>query len=509
MVITQSKPLLALLLFTFCSSFSCNKRGVVPAPQKEHEQQQVAKPSSSPPTAESKVSIAPYLVAMEPTSVRLAWRSRQEKPFDLKLVNLEDGTQETFHFDSARQHLADMGNLTPGTRYRWTLTFTTTVDAATIGEFTTPPDSQRREFAVVGHTHGSENFGHYPDTLLASTIESYKPQFLIHTGDCVYFSTPSNWKVNFFELFGSLLKRAPIYVAPGNHDSGWPFIDGLDLRPFKELFQHDYPEECKDSIGAAFYDRIEGPVHFLFLSYVSDLGENSLQYRWISRTLESSTSEFRVVVLGGMNNYYDKQGLQDLLNSKRVDAVLRGDGAAAKEIYSKPKNYPIFTVGSGGFSSPPWISVVATPEHMVFLEMNASGKTGRTHWIHSQRKRAVVFSLPQPKVVGSNGARRLTFVLPPGISSDKVQGIQFVVEGVPKNPIAYYTMSRPKDKLGRGEVGFRSQYGFLPRDGGLVTVPIGSERPIRGGTYDITLISLKLSGKTLGKRLKITDFWLY
>ncbi|MBL4771994.1 MAG: metallophosphoesterase [Planctomycetes bacterium] len=446
---------------------------------------------------------------MKSTSARLAWRCKTSKPYDLQLVNLDAGSKESFHYKAKTQHVATMVGLTPGTGYRWSISFLRNAEAAITGEFTTLPKNPNRSFAVLGHTHGTEKFGHFPDTLFASTVEGSNPQFVVHTGDCVYHSTPANWNEHFFMVFQSILESAPIYIAPGNHDSGWPFIDGLDLRPFKELFPHDYPDESKNSTGSAYYDLVEGPIHFLFLSYVTELQVGSPQYRWISETLDSSTSAFKVVVLGGMNNYYDKQSLRSLLALKEVDAVLRGDGGAPKNIYSMPSNYPIFTVGSGGIGSPPWLYVTATPEHLTFLELNASGNPKRAHWIHSKRVRKEVTPLPQPTVTGDQVHRRFSFALPASVSSNKINGIQFIVEGVPANSITYSSKIRPKTRLGHGEVGFISQPGLLPKSGGVITIPIHSERPIRGGPYEINRISLELSGKPLGDQLRVTKVWLY
>ncbi|MFT4649071.1 MAG: hypothetical protein ACI9X4_002305, partial [Glaciecola sp.] len=227
---------------------------------------------------------------------------------------MHDGAIRKFTGQDSQQQSVRFDGLESESEYRWELTKGPTQTLTRSGHFTIFSTDGSRSFAVVGHTHGTEHLGHYPDQVLASSIASSRPQFLIHTGDCVYLSTHKGWKKAFFQIFRPVLEHSPIYIAPGNHDSGWPFIDGMDLRTFQELFPHPYPEDILGTPGAANYDKVQGSINFLYISYVTDLAKGTPQYDWIKNTLRSSTSEFNIVVLGGANNYFAKQDLETLLN---------------------------------------------------------------------------------------------------------------------------------------------------------------------------------------------------
>jgi predicted secreted protein len=448
-------------------------------------------------------------VSINSTQATLAWRNAISALDTLTVTNLTDGSTQTVVGQEGQQAFAELRNLAPDTDYSWELESGHSNTVLRSGEFTTLPSEPARNFAVVGHTHGSEHFDHYSDHLLAARIADAKPQFVIHAGDCVYYSTPRSWKEDFFKVFRPVLKRAPVYISPGNHDSGWPFVDGLDLRTFQELFPHAYPKEIQGSPAAAYYSVVQGPVHFLFLSYVSDLSPTSQQHAWIRNTLRSSSSEFRVVVLGGANNYYDKEAFSQLLAEESVDAVLMGDGPAPKRVLSQPSTYPVFTLGTAGGAPHPWLSAKATPEYLTFRQMDATGKASKVHWIHSKRRRAEVLVLGEPTLRPKKNHTTLVYKLAEPISSEAIKGLQFEIEGITKGRLIYYVMAKPKERLSKGEPGFRSQYGSLSPKDKLVAVPIPSERPIRGGTYKISEVLLNLPGTDRHPNIKVKRAWLY
>lgn len=479
------------------------------ASQSKHSQQSLAQPEPSLAAAGLDVAIEPYILHLTDSSVQLVWRAIDPVANELTLVSLHTGESKTFPGTDTKQQSVIAEGLPPGTDFRWEIKNKANGSVTWSGSFRTLPLESNRRFAVVGHTHGSEHFGHYSDHLLAARIAEASPQFLIHTGDCVYYSTPKGWRTDFFDVFRPVLRHAPIYISPGNHDSGWPFLDGMDLRIFQQLFPHPFADGNQGKPGAAYYDRVQGPVRFLFLSYVTDLAEGSPQHGWIRKTLRDSTSEFNVVVLGGMNNYYDKPALRALLSSERVDAVLRGDGSAPALVHSHPTNYPILTLGTANHQPHPWLDASATPERLVFREMDATGKAKAVHWIHSKRERPAIHTLPEPTPNPLKGQIMLRYMLSPAISSEDVNGLQFKIEGISDKKLTYYVTTLPKTKLARGEPGFRSQYHSLSATDNLAAAPIPAQRPMRGGAYEIKEVRLKLIGTDAHPDLKVTAAWLY
>ena len=490
--------------------------GAPPAATQEsrHAQMHPVQAEGPSPLTKHRVFIPPYLVDMGSESAELGWRTRDAQRGSILLTCLESGQSQLLASTSAPQQSVRMKGLAPDTAYRWQLVLpTTTSDAAPgsySGTFSTYRDNATRRFAVLGHSKGSQRFGHYPGELLVSCIAARRPQFLVHTGDCVYTSTLSNWKRDFFDLFEPILQAAPIYVAPGNHDSGWPFANGIDLRPFKTLFPHPFEEAVRGDPGAAYYDFLQGPVHFIVLTYVTDLGPGSPQSKWIRRKLRSSQSEFRIVVLGGSNNLYDKGALQRLLTDEGVDLVLDGDGGAPKKMRSQPTSYPVFTLGSTAQGPAPWLDVHATAEYLVLREMDAMGKGGQVHWIYTKRRRGPLLELGTPsKRIGRDGGFTLKYRLPEPIESSSVSGLQFEAEGIITGRVLYTVATRPSPKGSEHTVTFPSQSANLgPRDS-LATAPLVTERPVQGGPYEISEVSISFAALRKNTRVRVTSAWLY
>ncbi len=188
----------------------------------------------------------------------------------------------------AFQHRTQFGELTPGTTYQ------ISVPGFQPRLISTLRDTPDRRFAFIGHTHGTEKMDHYPDSLLASILHQYRPDFVVHAGDAVYNSNPADWEKHFFSLFRPLCSNTPIYLAPGNHDSGWPFLEGYDLRAFKELFPHQFGDQCGPGPGQAYYSIKQGPARFFFLSYVADMGPEAPQVKWLKQELAQSQSAFNI-----------------------------------------------------------------------------------------------------------------------------------------------------------------------------------------------------------------------
>lgn len=491
-----------LLIPIFALGLAFGPLGSTDALAQEHHQAKPASPQSSPPQAGVQVGIAPYLVDIRSDSALLSWRTKTARPQTARLINLETAQVKRFEVPPGQQQSVHFEGLTPDTEYRWEL------EGTYSGTLQTLPEDAERRFAVLGHTHGSEYFGHYPDRLLVNKIAATRPQFVVHTGDCVFHTTPKEWKQHFFQVFREVLTFAPVYVAPGNHDSGWPFLDGIELRPFKELFPHAYPEEVGTGPGAAYYAVEQGPLLLLFLSYVTDLGPDSLQRQWIHRTLQASKAEFKVIVMGGFDNYYDRKSLPAFLAGEKVDAILRGDGTAPLKTLSDSAGVPVFSVGTSHREPHPWLDASVSAEHLILREMTSTGKAKEAYWLHAKRKRASVFDLPKPSIESGNNAATIVFKLEQPISSAELRGLQFQIEGM-STPACYcYMTFIPTERLVEDEGGFRSQHILLSSKDSQAAIPIPAERPIRGGAYEISEIRLRLGGCGDGP-ISIPKAWLY
>ncbi len=450
------------------------------------------------------VSIAPYWVDLGSQHARLAWRTREVSGGTFTWTNLDTGESESVSLLEGVQHQVLLEGLQPDQDYAWTLS------QGRYGRWRTAPLAPQRSFAIVGHTHGSEHFGAYSDGLLAARIAESQPHFVVHCGDAVYTSTPADWKRHFFDLFRSTLQSAPIYVAPGNHDSGWPFVDGVDLRPFRELFPHDYPPAVPSQVGAAYYDVVQGPLHLLFLSYVSPLGPGSAQRAWIEQTLQRSEADFRVLVYGGFNQYYDREEWEAFLPTLPIDAVFRGDGTAPANARSMLGDLPVFSLGTRNQQPHPWIDARVQPEYLVLREMDAAGTAGEVHWIHYGQARPAVKTLqPTSREEDRKGVTWTFAFAEPWPASTQIRGLQFRIEGLADQKAYYYVSAVPAEASLQREGGFRSQYGLLEAKDRFGSAPLPDQRPVTGGAYGIRKIVLRVVTARPASELQLLSARLY
>ena len=97
----------------------------------------------------------------------VSWRTREVVPSLFRY-----GTTPTFGIGSiplqaGRQQSVRLTGLQPDTVYYYD------VNNASGGTFRTLPASDSLSFVAVGHTHGSEHFGHYPDRWRSASEASH------------------------------------------------------------------------------------------------------------------------------------------------------------------------------------------------------------------------------------------------------------------------------------------------------------------------------------------------
>ncbi|MDF1836596.1 MAG: metallophosphoesterase [Planctomycetota bacterium] len=429
---------------------------------------------------------------------QVSWRTAEQTVGFARLALGE--VEIAAHESEAIQHNAIFSRLQPDTEY------TLSVNGYAPQTFRTHQRTGEIRFAVIGHTHGTERPNHYPDSLLASSVLNYRPEFVLHAGDCVFQSTPLHWKNEFFRLFRDNLKAAPIYVAPGNHDSGWPFIDGVDLRCFRELFPHSYPKGMGDGPGNAYYKVRQGPADFFFLSYVADMTSKAPQVRWLLEGLEKSRAEFRVVVYGGINSYFDKQAFLDLLPPEKVDLIVNGDGGAPGQTVDYPNGMARVTMGTGGRGPHPWLACRANRASMALRVMRTDGSIGETLVLNNRTQRDAMAVELRP---ARNGKESHVYVLEEPLMSDRIGGVQVRLKNMGEGTGLCYVSLRPKVRTGTGGFGFRSQQASYTERSPLLTFFTPALRPMGSQPFEVTKIQIAIPpAKGLGD-VQVEQVWLF
>ncbi len=331
---------------------------------------------------EDRVEIPPYLLELDPDSAVLCWVTPVESQGVVELRSLF-GVHEERESSPTRYHKVKLQDLRPSTFYRYE------INGLYQGEFSTPAMDKTFRAVVVGHTHGTEARLHYPDELSVAKIVDLAPDLVLHCGDTTYHATIEEFRRFFFQLFRPALTRFPVYVAPGNHDSGWPGVYGISFDNFRRLHPREYGGD-----QGGYYTFEYKHVRFFALSYTTlGFGKDSKQYEWLAQELGKSTSEFNVVFLGAGHKLNElNQELFDILSDYEVALVLGGDSAGS---FNKELNgIPYFFTGTA-FGNPHPLRLIEFSDYSLTVRaFDAMGKMKPTlHTVNTKRPKVKVLDL--------------------------------------------------------------------------------------------------------------------
>lgn len=447
--------------------------------------------------------LQPYLTDTDRERVTLNWRLKRAGRSRVEWGQTFDFEAGALEFEAAEQHRADIEGLEPDTVYHYR------VNNAYQGQWRTTGDGLVR-FAVVGHTHGSERYGHYPDEWLVARLVDLHADFVVHTGDITYFNLVDDFRRYFFRLFEPLMDHVPVYVSPGNHDTGWPFIDKLDARPFRHLFPYPYPKDVAESREDAHYAIQKGGLQLIFLSYTSPLGPGSAARAFVEERLANNTNDFNVLVFGGANEYYDRTKFYGWLKDLPVDAVFNGDGSSKhNEPVVNAYGIPIFFVGTADDQPHPLLYVEYEPEMLSLAFLDSAGEATDLHWLHAHKEveARAYLELPDEPTVYERRIH-LPLGLDAPIRSTDIRGLRLKFEADAVNQLTAYAFLVPVGRK-EGEPGFRTRYAFLRNEDQMVSLATPQARPNTGEAFDVRRIILVISGYREDGDFELHEAFLY
>ncbi|MCB9664403.1 MAG: metallophosphoesterase [Alphaproteobacteria bacterium] len=167
-------------------------------------------------------------------------------------------------------HQVRLTGLTPDTQYCYRITVDGEDVSGPLALHTAPSKDSTEpiRFLVMGDYGAGIGFA----TLVYQQIKPYFDDidFWLTTGDNAYTSgTAQQWQTNVFWFYRDLLRRAPYFPAPGNHDYGSP----LGLTPTLESIDLP-PQAYRDDDKGKYYSFDWGPVHFTVLD--SEISVNEI-----------------------------------------------------------------------------------------------------------------------------------------------------------------------------------------------------------------------------------------
>lgn len=457
--------------------------------------------------------IWPYMTNVGKNEATINFRLKSEgKSFIKYGITLDFEQKKVVLKTVGSQHSIILKDLKPDTVYFYN------INNIYNGTFRTDNLSNKLRFVAFGHSHGTERFDQYPDRLLLAKVADLDPDFIVHMGDATYYSTVDSFKEYFFDEFKSLIGKIPIYISPGNHDAGWPFVYGLDLTNFKKLFDYPYPKEILDNKKEAFYSITKGNIQFLFISYTSPLDQGSLQRKWLESKLNVSPYDFNIIIYGGAQfGYSDEKSFLDFISKFKVDLILNGDGSQqANKFLKKHNGIPIYFVGTNGAAPHSLLYFEHEEDHLSIKQVDALGKIISTDWIYTKHKYKTVIPLTIDarnfKTTEEKTTIAYNFKEP--LSSRKISGLQILLKSPRGEKAIIYAYITPEDiSTGRrnNEGGFRTQYHeFSGESDSLVTLSFPKTNPFKGGDFKITKLRVEivpLKGKF--EDFELQEMYLY
>ncbi len=268
----------ALLLLILVSTLGlrCARNG---------ERAAIDEPLVPPGTVERE----PYLVTVTDSSAVLRWTTYTPAQPGIRFWTEEGDTTQLVLSQSGRNHTFEMLSLQPATPYSYQIQINDTLwsSVAQIRTFPEPGSKDPFTFIAIGDT-GTRNQG---QLALAEQLNQEEPAFVIHMGDLAYpDGTPLEYTQNHFAVYAPLLKRAPVFPSPGDHD--------LRIRlgeVYAEIFT---PPGGRDSGSPLYYSFTHGNARFISLSTKEDeeyaqrygyIGNPaSDQYQWLLLQLSAA-----------------------------------------------------------------------------------------------------------------------------------------------------------------------------------------------------------------------------
>lgn len=280
--------------------------------------------------------IEPYFTDLTKESAYVNWvlKKKEKSVFE---YGLDKNYGQKILLDEALIHHLYLENLEKGSKYYFK------VDNRYEGEFETDLTDSSFDFVAFGHTEGTKFYDHYPDGIQASFIESLGPDFILNMGDNTYFANIHGFKEYFFDEFRNLFAEIPVYLSPGNHDLGWPFLNGVDLGVFCSLFDYSSLDGLCD--GELFaYKKEFGDIRMIFFSYYV---EDGVALKKLSNYLDENLSDdkFNILIYGGGGALrFDQEIWFEFFKKNYVDLVINGD-VIGRGFYVK-NGIPVYVVGA-------------------------------------------------------------------------------------------------------------------------------------------------------------------
>jgi len=284
---------------------------------------------------------------------------------------------------------------------------------------------------------GDSGVGSAEQMRVAQLMTQERPSLVLHTGDIVYpYGSFQGYQLRYFDVYRNLMKRAPFFPSPGNHDYQ---ADGA----WSYLTIHDLPVEDVAPVDQKrYYSYDWGNVHFIALDSNTPL-RNAMNgagamLNWLENDLRNTRQFWRVAYFhhppyaGGPNerdtySAMARSRIVPILEKYGVPLVLNGHEHSYQRTHPLRAGQPVeeggtvyVTTGGGGVGlypvyPRPFLAYGESAHHYVRGDVNGFRMTLKSIRIDGQEIDNVTLS--PPPVVSASGlvnAASFTLAVAPG-----------------------------------------------------------------------------------------------
>ncbi len=332
------------------------------------------------------------------------------------------------------KYQATVAGLTPGAQYSYRVL----MDG---GELAPPADFRFRTAGPGPFTFlafGDSGSGSPEQFLLAQVMFRENPALVLHTGDIGYpHGSFTDLRNNFFAIYSPLLRRAPFFPCPGNHE-----YESRDALPY--VLSYTAPAETVPPPDRGRYYSFDwGDAHFVSLDTNDPLTlaiqSGGPMLRWLDEDLGRTRKLWRIVYFHhpvwptttheeNLVSALVRQHVEPILDRHDVQLVLSGHEHTYQQ--AAPRRGGLFvgaglgtvnivTGGGGGFLYPvtPREGLVFAASAYHYLRIRVDGPTLDLRAIDINGQTIDQFTLTTPPILSAAGvvnAASFTTALAPG-----------------------------------------------------------------------------------------------
>jgi hypothetical protein len=367
----------------------------------------------------------PYLQCATPTSILIRWRTDALSRSRVRYGGSKADLRNVADDSSLRtEHQVLLKGLSPSTRYYYSIgSFSGSLQEGGDDYFMTLPPAQNKGLYRIGIFgdcgNNSTNQRNVRDQFVKYLDTNYMNAWIL-VGDNAYSDgTDAEFQTNFFNIYrDDLLKKYPLFPAPGNHDyHDVEFSASVAQKTHSVAYYQDFSVPSEGEAGGepshtrAFYSYDIGNIHFLSLDSYGK--EDSIyriydtlgpQVRWIKKDLEANRNKEWVVAywhhppftMGSHNSDNEtelvkiRENFIRILERYGVDLIICGHshdyersrlmrGYYGKEADFDSVKYDLSLSSGRNDGSPnsaPYVKDRAHPEGTVYLVTGSAGKLG-------------------------------------------------------------------------------------------------------------------------------------